>query len=425
MLSRVPVLRHAAFRRVWLSQSLSVLGDRIVLAALPLFVTDLTGSATDVGFVLGAQSLPLVVFLLAGGVWADRLPRARLAAATDLVRFAVQGIVAVLILVDVVAVWQLVVAGLVFGAAEAFSQPAVTGLLPQTVEEDEFQEANAVVHTSMSAAGMLGPAIGTALVVGLGAGVAFAADAGTFAVSALLLYGVTARTRRSVAAPEPDAPGTELPSWRRELSAGFAEVRTRAWVWITILSATAFLLLSFAPLFVLGPTVAKDEYGSTAFFGVVLIVFGAGSLIGGIVGLRWRPRHPMPLAFVLFTFWSLVGVAMSLGAPRGVVGLLALAGGFSVALFGVWWATLLAQEIPPEALSRVSAFDWMGSLALLPLGFALSGPAGELFGAGTVLIAGGLLTVAVTLAAGLLPRSMRELRLDPPDQARSNARTAS
>jgi MFS family permease len=421
MLSRVPVLRHAAFRRVWLSQSLSVLGDRIVLAALPLFVTDLTGSATDVGLVLGAQALPLVVFLLAGGIWADRLPRARLAAATDLVRFAVQAVVAVLILTHEVQVWQLVVSGLVFGAAEAFAQPAMTGLLPQTVEEDEFQEAHAVIQTSTSAAGLLGPAIGTALVVGLGAGVAFAVDAGTFVVSALLLYGVTARTRRSA---DPDA-ATEHPSWRRELAAGFAEVRTRPWVWITILSGTAFLLLSFAPLFVLGPTVAKEEYGSTAFFGVILVVFGAGSLIGGVVGLRWRPRHPMPLAFVLFTFWSLVGVALSLGAPRAVVGLLALAGGLSVALFEVWWSTLLAQEIPPEALSRVSSFDWMGSLALLPVGFALAGPAGELFGDGTVLVAGGLLTVIVTLAAGLIPRSMRQLRLAAPPQARSNARTAS
>ena len=424
MLSRVPVLRHTAFRRVWLSQSLSVLGDRIVLAALPLFVTDLTGSASDVGLVLGAQALPLVLFLLVGGIWADRLPRARLAAATDLVRGAVQAAVAVLILTDRVEIWELVVSGLIFGAAEAFAQPAMTGLLPQTVEEHEFQEAHAVIQTSTSGAGLLGPAIGTALVVGLGAGVAFAVDAATFVVSALLLYGVTARTRRSVDQAHP-APATQHPAWRRELAAGFAEVRSRPWVWITILSATAFLLLSFAPLFVLGPTVAKHEYGSTAFFGVILVVFGAGSLIGGVVGLRWRPRHPMPLAFVLFSFWSLVGVALSLGAPRAVVGLLALAGGFSVSMFEVWWSTLLAQEIPPEALSRVSSFDWMGSLALLPVGFALAGPAGELLGESTVLVAGGLLTVVVTLAAGLIPRSMRQLRLAAPDQARSNARTAS
>ena len=192
----------------------------------------------------------------------------------------------------------------------------------------------------------------------------------------------------------------------------------------TIVSATAFLLLSSAPLYVLGPAVAKEHYGSTGFFGVLLVAFGAGALIGGIAALRWRPRYPLPLGFVLFTFWSLVAVALALGAPRALVAALAALGGFSVSVFEVWWFTLLAQQIPPESLSRVSSFDWMGSLALLPIGFVIAGPVGEAFGAETVLIIGGLLTVVITLASGVLPRSMREMRLEPP-QPRSNARTAS
>lgn len=407
MFTRPAVLRHPSFRRFWLSQTGSSLGDRIVLAALALYVTDLTGSPTDLGLVLGAQALPMVVLLLVGGVWADRLPRASLMAATDVVRGSLQALVAILIITDSVRVWHLVATGVVFGAAEAFARPAENGLLPQTVDEDEVQEAKALLETSQSVANIAGPAIGTALVVGLGGGVAFAADAATFFASALLLIGIRARVRPSART----ARVAHAPSWRRELAEGFAEVRSRAWVWLTILSATQFLMMALAPLFVLGPAVAKDEYGSTATFGVVLIAFGAGSLIGGLTGMRWRPRHALGIGLVLCAFWPLVGIAMALGAPRGLVYACAAAGSFGTTLFEIYWGTALAQEIPPDALSRVSSFDWMGSLALLPVGYALAGPIAGVFGAREVLFAGCALTIATTVAVGTLPRSIRDLRL--------------
>ena len=166
MFRRLPVLRHPSFRRLWLSTTGSVLGDRIVLAATALYVTDLTGSPTDLGLVLGAQALPMVLLLLAGGVWADRLPRARLMAVTDVVRGALQALVAVLIFTGAVRIWQLVAIGFLFGAAEAFSRPAAAGLLPQTVAESEVQEANGLISSTGSIANLVGPAIGTALVVG-------------------------------------------------------------------------------------------------------------------------------------------------------------------------------------------------------------------------------------------------------------------
>jgi len=100
------VLRHTSFRNLWIGQTASGLGDRLVVVALALFVTDLIGSATDVGLVLGAQTLPLVVFLLIGGVWADRLPRARVMIATDVVRGALHGLLAILIFTGVVEVWH-------------------------------------------------------------------------------------------------------------------------------------------------------------------------------------------------------------------------------------------------------------------------------------------------------------------------------
>ncbi len=393
-----------------------MLGDRIVLVATALYVIDLTGSASDLGIVLAAQALPLVGLLIVGGLWADRLPRAQLMLVSDVIRGVLQAAVAILILLHATQIWQLVVVGLLFGAAEAFARPAYTGLVPQTVPEDEIQDARAMTALTENLAELLGPAVGTALVVGLGAGAAFGIDGATFFISAVLLAGVRPRVR-ATARVAPAAPTMAsimqvqdgAPQWRREIAAGFAEVRKRVWVWATILGATAALLFGLAPLFVLGPLIAKDTYGSAGFYGVAITAFGAGAIVGAFAGLRWRPSRPLLAAHLLALLWPLIGITMALGAPRGVVLAVAPLGGFGIALFDVWWHTALSEHIPPDALSRVSSFDWMGSLALLPLGYAIAGPLADAIGADEVLLIGSALTILATLLAAT-PRQTRQLR---------------
>jgi MFS family permease len=197
--------------------------------------------------------------------------------------------------------------------------------------------------------------------------------------------------------------------WRAELAEGFLEVRRRTWVWVTVAAATISLLLALAPLFVLGPLTAEDVYGDSAVYGVVMAAFGAGAVAGALMGLRWRPRRPMLVANLVAVPWPLIGIGMALGWPLALVLAAAVAGGVGLALFDVLWETALAEHIPPRALSRVSAFDWMGSLALLPLGYAVAGPVADAVGLGTVLIAGGLVTMVVSAAAAL-PRQTRTLR---------------
>ncbi len=189
------VLRHPDFRYLWLGQSASQIGDRLVVVALALFIIDETGSATDLGLVLAANVFPLVGFLLIGGVWADRLPRHRVMIVSDLVRFGLHALLAVLILTHEVRLWHIMVIEALFGTAEAFFRPAYSGLLPQTVPEEEVQEANAVSSLMTNAAEFAGPALATALVLGVGAGTAFALDAVTFLVSAALLSRVRPRRR--------------------------------------------------------------------------------------------------------------------------------------------------------------------------------------------------------------------------------------
>ncbi len=390
------------FRYLWFAQTASGLGDRMVVVALALFITKETGRAVDVGLVLGAQTLTLVTFLLIGGVWADRLPRARLMVGTDVIRGSLHALLAALIFTGAVRVWEVVAIEALFGAAEAFFQPAYTGLVPRTVPAAEIQEAQAVSHLTANLNEMIGPALATALVLGVGAGWAFALDAATFAISALLLT----RVRPGWS----DAPSSvERRTVLAELAEGFAQVRSRAWLWVTVAVFALIVPIGYAPLFVIGPTAAESAYGSTAVFGVITTLMGLGALIGSLAGLRWRPRRPMRAAFLATAGWPLMLIAFGVTAPEAVVLALAVALGAGFALFEVWWNTAMAEHVPAEALSRVSSYDWMGSLVFLPLGFLLAGPIADATSTGAVLVGGGAFT-AVMLAVGLVPRETRELR---------------
>jgi MFS family permease len=401
MRERLRVLRHHDFRNLWLGQSTSAMGDAVVIVAIALYVTQLTDDPTQVGIVLAAYLLPLIGFLLIGGVWADRLPRERVMIAADVARATLQTLLAILIFTGAVEIWQIVVIEACYGTAQAFFQPAYTGIVPRTVPPAEVQQAQALSSLTLNLAELTGPAIATVLVLGVGAGWAFLLDAATFAVSAACLL----RVRTTGTAPAAEERGTVL----AELSDGFREVSSRPWLWVTVVVFALAVPVGYAPLFVLGPTIAEETYDSAAVFGIVTVAYGAGALAGALIGLRWRPQHPMRTAFLVVTVWPLMLVAFATGAPVALVLLLSIATGIGFALFEVLWDTTMAERIPPHALSRASAWEWMGSLALLPAGYLLAGPAAEATSPETVMVAGAALT-AVALAVGLVPHDTRTLR---------------
>jgi len=366
----VKVLRERQFRLLWLGQTASTIGDRLVFVALALYVTEI-GTPTDVGIVLAAHAFPLVAFLLLGGVWADRLPRHKVMVATDAIRFGAHALLAVLIFSGAVEIWHIVVIEAVFGAAEAFFRPAYTGLMPQTVPEELLQEANAATALVNTMAEFAGPALATALVLGIGAGWAFALDAATFLVSAAFVIRVRPRRRGEV---------RPRSSVLIDLREGWTEFRARAWVWGTVAIFSFLLIFALAPYFVLGATVAEDVYGWRGFYGVLASALGAGTIAGAVIAMRWRPRRPMLAAFAMNLGWPAAIAVFAAGAPRGPLVALFVLAGCGLSLFDVWWQTALAERIPPHALSRVSSYDWMGSLALVPLGYLLAGPIGEAIG---------------------------------------------
>jgi MFS family permease len=400
------VLRRAPdFRLLWAGQSASTIGDALVLVAVGLYVTRLTGDPSDVGLVLAAYSLPVVLFVLLGGVLADRLPRQSVMIVSDVVRCVLHALLALLIVTGAVQIWHMVVIGALFGTAEAFFRPAYTGLVPQTVDESDIQAAQALSGVSHEVAEILGPALATALVLGVGGAAAFAVDAATFAFSALLLSRIRTRERGERA---------QSATVLVELREGWFAVRERAWVWATVLAFSASLLVALTPFFVLGASVAHQVYGSDAVYGFANAAWGVGTVSGAVLGSRWKPLRPMRAAVWGAVPWPLALALFALGPPVPVAYGAMAAAGVGIGLFAVWWSTALAQRIPPHLLSRVSAWDYMGSLALVPVGYLLAGPVAEVFGAVEVMVVGGALGSAIMLLA-LVPRSTRRLeRYDGP-----------
>jgi MFS family permease len=396
------VLSLPDFRNLWIGQALSTIGDSMIFVVVGIFVTDLTGSTTDVGIVLAAYSAPVVVFLLIGGVIADRLPRRAIMIASDVVRAVLHAAAALLILFDALEVWHLVVIGALFGTVEAFFRPAYTGIVPQTVPDEMIQAAQATTGISRELSIVIGPAIGTGLTLGIGAETAYAFDALTFVASVFFLMRVHPHERG-----EPGLRSTVV----RELLEGWQAVRERAWVWATVAAFSLTLLVGLAPFFTLGAAVAEEQYDDAGVFGLVQIVWGVGTAAGTLVAARWRPAFPIRVGMIAVLPWPLCFLCFALGTPIPVLAAVTALTGIGVGLFGVLWETALAERIPPHLLSRVSAYDWMGSLALVPVGYVLGGVLGDAIGPSETLLIGSLIAFGA-LALGLLPRSTRMLARD-------------
>jgi hypothetical protein len=238
------------------------------------------------------------------------------------------------------------------------------------------------------------------IVLGIGAGTAFALDAATFALSAATL----ARLRVT----RPEHPPAEGASMLEDLRGGWREVRSRAWVWVTIVVWAGVLLVLYAQWYALAPGIARSAYHDVGVFGALEVAAGVGAVCAALAGLRWRPARPLRMGLLLVLVWPVEAAAFAAHVPVVLVLPCSFATGFGFASLMVWWETALAHHIPPHALSRVSAYDWMGSLALVPLGYAIAGPLASAFGARAVLGAGSALGL-VLLLLSLAPRETREL----------------
>jgi MFS family permease len=390
-------LRLRDFRRVFLAQLISTVGDFLVPVAISFAVLGLTGSVSDLGLVLFARILGQVLLFLAGGVWADRLPRQQVMVASNAVRFFSQGLLGLLLVSGHAQIWQLVALQLVHGAATGVFRPAATGLTPQLVPARQLQAANGLMYLTLSIGGIVGPAVGGLLVATVGAGWAIIGDALSFAVSGVLL----ARIQPLGHAPRPRE------SFWHELAGGWREVRSRTWLWASIVDFAAFQMIYLATIMVLGPLVAKQSLGGAGAWAAILVAFSFGTLIGNASSMRLRPKRPLVFAWTVILLSGPSLVLLAFRTPAWTIALTEIGSGLSIGVAGTLWETTLQRNVPPEALSRVSAYDWMGSTALRPLGLAIVGPIAETIGVKETLLAAFALTMVSSLSLLAIPDMWR------------------
>jgi len=392
------LLARRDFRLLFAARTASVLGNAVVPVAVAFAVLDLTGSATDLGIVLAARFVPQLVLLLVGGVLADRLPRQRVMVGADVAAGASQAIAAVLLLTGTLELWQLVALEAVNGAAFAFFFPASTGLIPRTVTPALLQPANALLRLSSNGMTVLGAGLAGVIVAATGPGEALAIDSATFLVSAACcsLLRVSG---------EMTGPGRRFLA---DLVAGWREFTRRRWLWSVVAQFSIVNAAHAGAFLVLGPVVAKDSLGGAAAWGLIVAAEAAGFVVGGLLGLRFRPRRPLLAGSIGVLLWAPPLALLALAAPPGVIAAAAVVGGLGAETFGVQWDTSLQGHVPGAALSRVSSYDALGSLALMPLGLAVAGPLAAAVGTATAIWAAFALIVVAT-AAVLLVSEVRTL----------------
>jgi len=391
---------NPAFMVLLATRTIAMLGMAFAPVALAFGILGLPGAdAGTLSIVLAAQTIPLVVFMLAGGVIADRYPRALVLRWGQGISAVAWASIGVMLLLGNPPLWLLCMAAAVAGMAGATVYPALSGIIPDLVPTHLLQQGNAWLSMGASAARFAGLVASGAVVVWLGGGWAMVV-AGSLYLIAAVLSGFLPRGG-SLARPE-DGP-------LRQLRDGWGEFRSRQWLFICVLQWAVMLMVLQASQGVLGPVVAKAELGGAAGWTFVLAGEALGAILGVAIAMVWRPRRPIFVATLLTFTAAAPQLLLGFSAPLWVVVLAAFLMGIGFDLFGVLWMTTMQHEVPPESLSRVASYDALGSLMLGPIGLLLAGPAAALFGPHLALVGTGVVSIGTTLFALAFPQ-VRQLR---------------
>jgi DHA3 family tetracycline resistance protein-like MFS transporter len=391
-------LRHRDFRLLWGGMCVSLLGDGVFLVALAWQVYQLSDGPTAMGIVGIAMTVPTIAFLLVGGALSDRLNRRHLMLAADSARMLATAALGALSVTGALEIWHIAVLVAVYGTGQAFFAPAFDAIVPDLIPEDQLAQANALDQfVRPIALRMLGPALGGVLVGVAGAGAAFALDALSFAVcaGALVLMRPAAVTRDAVRAR----------SVVGDLRDGWRFVRARRWLWVTFAGAAVAYLLFMGPVEVLVPYLVKhDLRGGASDLGLIFGAGGLASILSAMVlGQLGMPRRNMTVMYVVWTIATVAVAGYGLGTA---VWHLMLASAVFNALETagtIIWATAKQQHVPSGMLGRVSSLDWLISIGLLPVSFALTAPVSAILGARETLVLAGVAGAVVTLVGLAVP----------------------
>src|SRR6478735_2840672 len=400
------------------ARTVSTVGSVMAPVALAFAVLHVDASAGALAQVLGARTLAMVVFLLVGGVIADRFSRITVMQVSHALTLFTQGAAAALVISGHATLTQLTVIEALNGAVSAFTMPAMMGIVPLVVERSRLQQANALLSFSRSGLAVVGPAVAGGLVVSVGPGWALAVDALTYVVA----IGCLARVRLPhTDASAPSGVRSQRSSMVRDIREGWSEFTRREWLWVVVLVFGILNAIHIGVIGVLGPLVATSNPSiGEAGWGIILSAEAVGTVLMTLVMLRLRLRHPLRTGMlavcVLAVPMVLLGVAPAL-VPVAVGFFLA---GAAVEVFGVGWSTALHEHVPVSVLSRVSSYDALGSFVAIPVGTFLYGWLATAVDTDTLMIVSAGVYVVISLSA-LLSRSVRDLRRTSEDPAATGA----
>lgn len=411
-------LKHRPFALLWAGQTASRFGDSLHRIALAWWVLEKTGSAAAMGTVLVLTQIPLLLFLLIGGVVVDRFPRIRIMFISDILSGLVVTFIAVFSWLDVLEIWHIYVASLVFGLVEAFFFPAYQAIIPQITPPDMLTSANSLNGLSGRMTGIIGPAIGAALVATGGTSLTFALDALSFFISALFVFPLlrdktieTQRVEKDSETPgRPQSMKETIKQGIVDLRQGFNVIIAIPWIWVTILIYGFVNMSEASPRAVAMPFLIKNDLGAdVALLGIFGTVFSIGFVVGAILlGQFKRLRKRGLLAYLTPLIQGVLLLFFGFKFPIPILIASMFVYGFTFSVFGLIWNNTLQEMVPHEMLGRVYSIDALGSFVLMPIGFALTGWATDLIGAPTVFLIGGFSTIALALI-GLSHPAIRKL----------------
>lgn len=394
------LLRDPQFARLFCARTASMGGSAFAPVALAFGVLHLPGGDSEtLSYVLTAESVPMVAFLLFGGVIADRFPRQRVMMFGEFSSAFAFGCLALLLMSPDPPLWSLCVAAAFSGIGIAIMMPALTGIIPEVLGPGQLQSGNALLALGANTARIAGMVFAGWLVAMVGGAWALMCASLLFGSAGVIVSGLRGlKDRRG-----------EAGSTLGDLAAGWREFSSRQWIWVVV-AQFSFLVLLFQACFgVLGPVLSDEELGGAAPWSWVLAGDAVGMVLGVLIAMRIRPRHPIRVGVLLTALGSPTFLALGLGAPLWVVVGLAVVMGMAFDIFGVLWNTTMQRLVPAEALSRVAAYDAFGSLMFGPVGLLVAGHAVVWWGARESMVAASLLML-VTVGLALLSPEVRRLR---------------
>lgn len=392
-------LRSRNFLLFFAARAVAKLGDAMLPIALSAGLIQEGHGPGAIGAALASLTICLAGFVIFGGVFCDRLNTRALMIGADLVRLCTQALLAGLFLTGHIVLWQICAIGAVNGIAAGLFQPGVASTIPRVA--DDVQGANGLIRTAESLAMLLGPALAGMLVAGFSPGGVFAAHATTYALSALCL----ALLRLPAVAEKAAA---RVTSYRADLAEGWREFRARNWMWGVIVIWMFYMITVAGPLVPLTASEIIPAQGAGTY-GLVNSALGAGTAFGGLCAMRFRPVRQLRAGALALLGYCCFPLAVGAAMPTAAMMAGAAVSGAGLGFWGVMWATSVQTQVPGPVLNRIHAYEVAGSLAMMPVGQALAGPAAALFGARTVLLAGAAMAL-VACGALLAVPAIRNLR---------------